>query len=598
MRLQGTNWKVSENSRTRDCALEAAHAGIALALKDMQGTSWGNVGSNWTRTTNSDTEGTSQVTVEYLSYTPKSDEGIPEDQGLRVLIRATGKWTSAANALRTVTRKVEGVVRMTPRSPTRGLATEDYAAAEDFKANPSTYDVAQGYAAFAWDRNSNDYSTVTIEPGNRIEGRVYIRDYLETFQYSNMTTDARLDLLSAIGNRWATGTPHQVYHAHPFGRELNPSGGDITYVGAVSLPNDMTRLKTTTALSGVLGIPSLVAGNYATYRVFEGGPLYESVVISSSLSNVTLRPTASNPLGIFRTTGSLTLNSNVTIQGTLLVAGSLTVSGREVAISSLNWSGSQLLDESYLWSRLPAVLAGGDVEFEDSARIMIDGGMFAFGDLIREAANYEFRDYSTLNLSGTATAVPVQQPWSEVQLNGISDLSEVSSTGYSSIWLEQGNGGRWYPIVGIDVSRGKLTVVGEVNLSSPVNCRIRPNRNRYVDIQGPVAAAHFILEGAPSWQVSSLWWSTLRSNWQTANNVTPINFTTWLETPLNVHLLGVFYPYSYSQYGMTLEPTFQIRKGSGTFYRWSPTLFEQYSDSGAGAAHSGYRWQLVSWREI
>lgn len=597
LRLQATHWKITENTRSRDSAFEAAQAGIAIALRELQSPSWGGVGSSWTRTVSSDAMGTTSVTVEYQAYTPKAEEGIPDDLGLRVRVLSTGKWTSAENALRVSTRQAEGVVRLAPRSPTRTLVTEDYAAAEDFKANPANFDYAQAFAMFQSDKDTKEDYAFRLDPGNRIEGRIWMRGSLDLFNYQNFPLNARQDLLSAIGFRWVGSNPRQVYHAHPFGREANPSGTDFLIVGGVAT-EETNRLQTTIASTTAITYPTLSASDYVSYRIFEGGPLYQSVVVSATLSNVELRPTAGNPLGIFRTTSSCEIYSNVLVQGTLIVPGSLSITGTNNSISSLNWSGDQRLDEATNWARLPAIVVFGDMTLGTGTRTMIDGQTIVGGTLSRDGTDFEFREFSTLNLAGTATASPVKQPWSEIRVYGISDFSDVTANGYCSIWIEQGNGGRWYPIVGVDAANAKLTVVGEVRSTVPVNCRIRPNRLGYVELQGPVKAKYVRLYGAPSWAISWVHWTLLRTNWQTANNIIPINFTTWLEYPGNVGLMGVTYPYSYSQYGLTLEPTFQIRRDPAVYFRSAPTMFEPYVDSGAGAAHAGYRWQMHAWRDL
>ena len=107
--------------------------------------------------------------------------------------------------------------------------------------------------------------------------------------------------------------------------------------------------------------------------------------------------------------------------------------GTETTIGSLNWSGDLRLDESTSWPRLPAIVATGDVTFDNATRTIIDGEIYSNGDLYRYAADFEFRTYSTLNLTGTATAAPIQQPWSEVKLYGIPDLSAVTGNGYCPI---------------------------------------------------------------------------------------------------------------------------------------------------------------------
>jgi Tfp pilus assembly protein PilX len=70
--------------------------------------------------------------------------------------------------------------------------------------------------------------------------------------------------------------------------------------------------------------PAPSTGNVTDYTqpyVYQG-TLYNPVLIGSSISTVTsLGPTPSNPLGIYYTTGSLSVSKSLTINGTLVVGG-------------------------------------------------------------------------------------------------------------------------------------------------------------------------------------------------------------------------------------------------------------------------------------
>ena len=66
--------------------------------------------------------------------------------------------------------------------------------------------------------------------------------------------------------------------------------------------------------------------SYSTYTF--NGNTYSAAVISGLPTGTTLGPTASNPAGIYRYSGTLTMNHNVTINGTLIVEnGDLNISG-------------------------------------------------------------------------------------------------------------------------------------------------------------------------------------------------------------------------------------------------------------------------------
>jgi hypothetical protein len=57
-------------------------------------------------------------------------------------------------------------------------------------------------------------------------------------------------------------------------------------------------------------------------------------------------------------------------------------------------------------------------------------------------------------------------------------------------------------------------------------------------------------------------------------------------------------PYTHAIYGLTLEPTTHVRNTTGITYNWSPPLFEPYQATGTNAAYAGYRWKILSWREL
>ena len=49
---------------------------------------------------------------------------------------------------------------------------------------------------------------------------------------------------------------------------------------------------------------------------------------------------------------------------------------------------------------------------------------------------------------------------------------------------------------------------------------------------------------------------------------------------------------------LTLEPTFEVSRPVEVRHRWQPPLFEAFVGGDADAEFSGYRWDVVSWREL
>jgi len=97
----------------------------------------------------------------------------------------------------------------------------------------------------------------------------------------------------------------------------NPIQGTGNIVGGVLAidPNNNTPIPTLATLRG-----------FNTYSY--NGNTYSAGVITGLPTGTTLGPTPSNPAGIYRYSGTLTMNHNVTINGTLIVEnGDLNISG-------------------------------------------------------------------------------------------------------------------------------------------------------------------------------------------------------------------------------------------------------------------------------
>jgi len=120
--------------------------------------------------------------------------------------------------------------------------------------------------------------------------------------------------------------------------------------------------------SGILGSGSVLGGliainpnnntpipNLTTLRSFStysyNGNTYSAALISGLPTGTTLGPTGSNPAGIYRYSGALTMNHNVTINGTLIVEnGDLNISGGGNTITPVDGFPA-LIAKSNVWVR-------------------------------------------------------------------------------------------------------------------------------------------------------------------------------------------------------------------------------------------------------
>ena len=124
--------------------------------------------------------------------------------------------------------------------------------------------------------------------------------------------------------------------------QYNGYGDNRPLTGPVYLPYNQTSSSNLSQVSQ-LGAsttnttPSTVAGwSYpgaiTSYQLYAGGQTYTVPTVPSTLSNTTYAPNnQSNPLGIFYSSGSVTISNNVAITGTLICGGDVTISGTRFA---------------------------------------------------------------------------------------------------------------------------------------------------------------------------------------------------------------------------------------------------------------------------
>jgi hypothetical protein len=120
-------------------------------------------------------------------------------------------------------------------------------------------------------------------------------------------------------------------------------------------------------------IPSVTTlRNYATYTY--RGATYSAGTITGLPTNTTLGPTASNPAGIYRCLSTLTMNHNVTINGTLIVEGELNISGGGNTITPADGYPG-LIVKSNTWIRGTLIPTGSPRDLTVNGLAWIGGGL-------------------------------------------------------------------------------------------------------------------------------------------------------------------------------------------------------------------------------
>ncbi|WP_339730385.1 hypothetical protein [uncultured Gimesia sp.] len=601
IQTQSVLTQISENGSRRDLAMNAARAGIAEALNRMNSLDWAGANDQIVRDFQSDSDGTSTYRVSFQA------PGDSLSSVLELEIHSLGVWTSAENNNLRSEYQITAKVRLVPRLKGRIILPGDSASATDQVANPGDFDLIRQYALFA----EEGKDSLILDPCDRIDGNLWLNERLIIYEDPDWKPSVRSSFLKDLGNRLVTFPAGSTNLSDASVHYPHPIAGNITFYQSPknSVQDDLEELNvswSTTAQE--LTIPSLDESHFSSYRLYAGGPEYQAVSLSSTLYNVTLKPTPENPLGIFYRNGNLNVYDNVIVQGTLVVKNKLQFQGKGIYITAFNWtgaSGEPLVSDAHLWPRLPTLVAD-DIEFDRETQSTIEGAVICQNNLKGAGGSVSYPNAAPIQLTGTATAISTEQPFSIVTLRESQVLDSLSTDGTYAIWLNTsgtgntGSTGTWYPIIGVDGQNQQVTVRGEINHATPTGYEIKLHKRSLTQIRGPVCAETFDFNRLHEWVLSNYLWNDRHSYWEYENDLREylglslLGFAEWLKNPLNFTGWSSYY----QLYGLDLEPTLHIQHLTDQEYRWEPPLFQPYDGGDANPEYAGYRWSLIDWKEI
>ena len=164
-----------------------------------------------------------------------------------------------------------------------------------------------------------------------------------------------------------------------------PFPTNITLRG-LATTQDLATVTLLTAKLGMVATDTLASpvvpvghpGSVLTYRLYPGGKEYTPPIIQNAygnpIQNVTLGPDpVSNPLGVFRSSGSLNIQSNVLINGTVISdsgGGEVQVYGTNVVIKPVNLPGLYGSNTTY---QLPTAMVADDLRMNSGSDVQIEG---------------------------------------------------------------------------------------------------------------------------------------------------------------------------------------------------------------------------------
>lgn len=262
--------------------------------------------------------------------------------------------------------------------------------------------------------------------------------------------------------------------------DYRPLAGDVT------LSSDRNVLSTALTVRRQLGCnlsyrstsassPSSSTFSGTTYRLYPGGKEYTIPLVSSSVSNQTLEPDLdTNPLGIFRSSGTVSLENQATLRGTLIAQNSgsdIQLRGNQVKVTGVNLPA---LDGDSTIYQLPTLLASDDIHATYAVNATIDGAVAAVGDLQIE----NMYTNSVFHLTGQAYVdqfdLNARAEWASVAYyssnflaNFVSIMGHTNTSANFASWLNETSSAKFEHKVTIDLPETAPTYQW-LDLSQPI----------------------------------------------------------------------------------------------------------------------------------
>lgn len=340
LRTQTTTNQTQVNADLRASARQAAQTGLAVGLRRLHDGNWGGIGQSLS--------GALASGQAYsLTYT-NGDASLASgdtDWPYRLTLDAVGTATDPARPAISASYRMQAVVRLRPRQ----LSTA-----------PAVYSTMVGYTVYQYNQ-----AEFEVQCPARVSGSVRLQNNLrlyDTYPGANYGLNRYLSDLNAMRS--------------------NGYGDNRPLSGPVNLPYSQTSSSIRSQLTSQLGVTTndisvTSASGWSfpsainSYQLYPGGATYSVPTVASTLSNTTLAADPrTNPLGLFYRSGSLTIQSNVTVRGTLIASGTVTVTGSNVQLQA----ASELpLDGTTQAVQLPVLVGGNDLLIGSGAQVTVRG---------------------------------------------------------------------------------------------------------------------------------------------------------------------------------------------------------------------------------
>lgn len=353
LRGQGTTTELARNNSRAIDARVAAQSGLAAAIRKISENAWGGVETTLSSyiTNNSQyrvtfTTGDTKLAGTVATLTADDQRRI--EYPFQLTIESTGYAWDPLNAAIRSEHKSRCVVQLVRKK---------------MLAEPAGWSLLTASNVYQYS-NQDAYVQFPV----RMNGTVTLLGKLKFCTEYPGNSSACDAYLSGLNARALTLGDYRPF---PQNLLIKAAGQDLTTM--------------TTMLTLDLGTPALDPLLYAsppshpltvsTYKLYPGGKEYALTPLPGSLSGQTLAPDVlQNPLGIYGTSGALTIQNNVQVTGTIITDGSsgseIKVTGTNVVLRSNNLPALYGTSQTY---QLPAAIAFSNLVIDKAADAQING---------------------------------------------------------------------------------------------------------------------------------------------------------------------------------------------------------------------------------
>jgi hypothetical protein len=365
------------NGRAMDARL-AAESGMASALHKISQNSWAGVDVPLSANLTDD----SWYEVEFSTGDSQLDPGDSDYHQLpfRLTITSTGYAADPADPNLRSMHRVKSVVELARRR---------------LYPSPAQWTTLTNSTIYQWG-NRNTFVQVPV----RVNGRATILGKLHLCAEYPSHLIGRDQYMSDLEAMRQAGLPdYRPFSGPLYVAQSRQDGLLATLLSLLGLGSSDCTDSTNP--------PFTHPGNVTSYRLYPGGKAYAPPIIQNvygaSISNLTLGPDPlTNPLGVFRSSGSLAIYDNVRIMGTLITDSSspnVQIYGKNVVLEAANLPN---LEGSGQLTQLPVALVQDDLRVHSLSDVQIRGSVVVWDEfeLRRGAQTTKFKMTGSLLTAG------------------------------------------------------------------------------------------------------------------------------------------------------------------------------------------------------